>query len=300
MAGTSSGGWLGPSAAKLGRAKEHRDRLEQEIQRWLEAGPYTVTLHVDYEAAQYELRVRENERLDRTRCGLILGDALYNVRCTLDYLAYALSILETGQDPPPKAERIYFPLVEKADDWPAMRGSQIPDVGSKVQGAIETLQPYHGGDDETIRNRVGEHPLQLLRTLNNADKHRLPPLVTVRWGRLGIYSTDPGNWRGFTDAEPDDSSPLELMQGVSGLLEDGAVMHREAFKVTGPNPQVHMSAQITPAVVVEYASSTLIPPPGLGIEGPVRTLDHVVAGLDRILSFVEEEVFGRIARALVS
>lgn len=245
----------------------------------MKSDAYTITVDVDYDTTEYEGRVHENHSPDVVRWGLLLGDALYNVRCALDYLAYALTILETKRDPPPRAKSIYFPIVTDPQHWlPKMR-SQIPRVGGKVQDAIETMQPYHGGDDPTIRNRVGEHPLELLATLNNADKHSILPVLVVVMAQASVYA-----WHPPIDAEFDADRIGDLMWKTDRALKEDAVIVRGAFKVTGPNPKVNMGADVTPGVQVEYMRRA----------NKQWTIDFRVGGLDRIFTFVEEEVFGRI------
>jgi len=278
---------MSSSIAKLGRAKEHRDTLGNEIQRFLQSEPYTVSVHVDFDASRFEARAHEKHRPDTVRWGLIFGEALYNIRCALDYLAYALTILDTGEDPPLEAGEIQFPLVTEAKKWGSTMESRIPRVGTTVQAAIETLQPYHRHDDETIKNRIGDHPLELLATLNNADKHRLLPVIAVWKAQVAYHSTMPNGGSPYVDVEPDHARSFQLTTRLDHALKENAVIGIGVFNINGPNPAVHVGAKVSPAMVVEYER-----------RDRSRSLDFPVTGLDRIITFVEGEVFGRIARAL--
>lgn len=275
------------------RAKEHRDTFNHLIEGFLNSNPYSLLLHVDYEAAYYELRVHENHGPpDTMTWGLILGDALNNLRSCLDHLAYSLSILDTGQDPPPREGDIQFPIVDDGVRFAGAAARRIPDIGSDVCGAIETLQPYHRLDDPVLQQppfNIGEHPLWALNKLNNIEKHRLIPVVAA-WN---------GGWRGYGDLFVRDCRRIDDGLDFSALLsagrlKQGAVVWRERFEVTGPNPVVNMYAEMDTVVMVEGP----LPPHTVdtGAEGSL----HRYGFLDLIILFVEQEVFGRIARVLRS
>lgn len=108
---------------------------------------------------------------------LLVGDFVYDMRASLDYLITAL-IRSTGNE---ETETSSFPIysIKRIEDW---RGAderwskdQSDGIARSLKGAppatkeaLKPLQPFH----EVPRSNPCEHPLFLLQTLNNRDKHR--------------------------------------------------------------------------------------------------------------------------------
>jgi hypothetical protein len=108
---------------------------------------------------------------------LVVGDAIHNLRTSLDYLVDAL-VRANGQSPETYTA---FPVWRK----PGVPGRAplVSLVRRKVGGvspeafcAFEALQPYAGGADEQ---------LWALDQLDIIDKHRLPLLLTMRLANRG-------------------------------------------------------------------------------------------------------------------
>jgi hypothetical protein len=108
-----------------------------------------------------------------------VGDIVSNYRAALNYAAYALvlagSIPEAARDA--TDTRIQFPIVHPALSHPPTAESfaadgwvhgKLPGVCEKYLRAISPFQPYEAR---------GNEPLNALRVLSNADKHRHPLLM---------------------------------------------------------------------------------------------------------------------------
>jgi hypothetical protein len=159
-------GELDEARAKLGRAREHADRLSEEGLAL--SGPdrpqpitWTTTFNADENCFDVSIAsVAEPPR----RLGLILGDALHNFRSALDHVAWALA-----------GQRARFPIVNSAA---AFRRAEVQDVIGHIDAAhietIERLQPYR----QVFTNDV-VHPLAALRAMSNRDRYRLLPLALV-------------------------------------------------------------------------------------------------------------------------
>jgi hypothetical protein len=109
--------------------------------------------------------------------GLILGDLVYDTRASLDYLVTAL-IRSAGDE---AGNRTQFPIsgVYRAAEWREaeerwdedVRGTIARDIKGTPPGtkeALKPLQPFYG----VPTTDPWSHPLFILQTLSNRDKHR--------------------------------------------------------------------------------------------------------------------------------
>jgi hypothetical protein len=122
------------------------------------------------------------------RWGILAGEVLFSLRATLDSLVYAAAVSVLGQDPPPFAESLAFPIEmsrKKYED--KARRALKPFIGhpsSDLISVLEQLQPYHDGHGGTFdEERAQVEGLGLLRDLHNNDKHRIPHAVTFSFPR---------------------------------------------------------------------------------------------------------------------
>ena len=98
--------------AKIERAKEHRDILEREIQDAFEVESNRVGLRVEFdpESGYHVFRARTFPPEDLlVRFGLILGDALQNLRAALDHLVWQLSLHKRNGRSPRNPTTVDFP-----------------------------------------------------------------------------------------------------------------------------------------------------------------------------------------------
>jgi hypothetical protein len=97
--------------------------------------------------------------------GIILGDAVHCLRSALDHLVYGLA-----GDP---GGRTQFPIFTKKKDWVTRAPAMYWSVLEPLVAIIDDAQPYHDGEV------AADHPLAILRTLSNLDKHRAIPAVAL-------------------------------------------------------------------------------------------------------------------------
>ncbi len=165
---------------KLDRAKEHMEALEAQY-----PDPKKPTELVTYD--QWELfpdghrwRVTylgEQELWKPPRAwGLVVGDAVHNMRSALDHLACRL--VERGT-PPPDMRAISFPIW---DDDPRGNQKKLATYRARVKGmrtadddGVWKLQPFHDPTAPASRMLID------LALLDNTDKHQLclPSLAVV-------------------------------------------------------------------------------------------------------------------------
>lgn len=206
------------SLAKVGRAKSFITELAVEQERFASVG---VRARVTVEKGRVQLDVD----WDGTGLlpGLILGDAVHNLRSALDLMATELAVI-ADQNP----DDAYFPF---AADLDGLRKSQkfknFTKNGADCAKLLEIVAPYHGGNEA----------LRALHDLDVQDKHKslIPSLTDIDWNMEGeIDLDDPANHSVTATAEvvlykfPDDSPlagmpiipSLEMLaETVEGVLE---------------------------------------------------------------------------------
>lgn len=155
--------------AKLAHAHEHLTALQTEMVAFFASSPYGISSKVELldGTETFRVKIPDDETLRFMRFSLLAGGYVQTLRASLDHLAWALSRLKTTL--PFKNTEFPIFLEEKPDAVKA----KIRDVLADAQDVIESLQPYHGKNPDEI----ARHPLAILYTLTNIDKHRFIPIV---------------------------------------------------------------------------------------------------------------------------
>lgn len=136
------------------------------------------------------------------------GDYLNNARSALDYLAFQL-VLVSGNTP---TERTSFPIARTEQQWKSMVGDVLRAMDPAFVPVLEKFQPFRAVNPET-------HPLVLLNSLNNENKHRLLPVARVAYREL-YYHIDLGQAHQFQytmDARPSPKMPVNAGDVVTAL-----------------------------------------------------------------------------------
>lgn len=155
---------------KLKRALEHLQTLDLAVQRWANTEPCVISYEGEVQTRKHILVQRTIRKPNDPLLGLLIGDAVHNMRQALDHLAYRLAIRVHGTDPPKNANSSMWPIRTKTK----LASAIANDVGPKNKmpagmfTAIEGFQEDAGSDGVL---------LEALSTLDNRDKHRSPPLV---------------------------------------------------------------------------------------------------------------------------
>ena len=106
-------------------------------------------------------KVTEFEGLP-ARWSLVAGDALYNFRAALEYLAWHL--VRAGMEPQPKNPRaVQFPIFTDKEVFDKSIKTRLPGVKPAHLEIVEKYQPYIGGQ------KTSPHPLSVLVELSNTD-----------------------------------------------------------------------------------------------------------------------------------
>lgn len=204
---------------KLDRAHEHLDQLEAEFRSFLRLNPYEVIPQPNPEEGldMYRLKVT---RSPPARLGIIIGDAIHNLRSALNHLAWQLALLKTATPD----RRTEFPIFID----PNAKGlkKRMADFRPEARVEIERLQPYH-----RLNPGVPVDFLWAIHELSNLDKHR--NLAIISYGLVISMTTSAGKRPSLT---------------LIGRFEDGTEIPMPAFPAQFQS-QVNFKVEPTLAVV---------------------------------------------------
>jgi hypothetical protein len=148
--------FLREARLKVKRANEHIVDLDTRLQRFSETDSYVI--HVDFDPdADHDFMRLETVETVSDELLLVAGDALHNLRSSLDYVMHG--ICPMARDFPIYGQRKHF---EDAIKGTLKKTAEVyPTV---IDFILDSVQPYEGGDGEI---------LVYLNRLANIDKHRL-------------------------------------------------------------------------------------------------------------------------------
>lgn len=178
---------------KLNRAYEHAETLDRETRAWIETDPYEIVDEADPEPPLHQVnhahviyRRFRITRLDQMpdRFLALTGDCLFNLRSSLDHLAFALALARTPSMTSEQEAGSEFPIFH---DRPMRHGEERRKVGCinpQAAAIIKALQPHH-------RRDYRDDPLWQIHELNRIDKHRFLTVAVIHsekegWGMVGI------------------------------------------------------------------------------------------------------------------
>lgn len=254
---------------RIDRAHAHRAELGRTWNSYLEDEPFDFGLKVDDEG-NAELWAEVVHAAPR-ECGVIVGEWLYNLRTALDYALYGLAIADSGQVPPPSADKIQFPICMSADQF-RRQEYRLADLTEEHRLRLDEVQPY--------RSPAGPraHPLFWLNELARLDRHRAISVVGAAVAEANPVVHAPNSTAVFfEDVDP------------RVYLEESAVLAR--FKVTPYRPGDKVEANPQAGIDMEIE--------GFPGDGPVRDLDIntrlriIAANVRVIVESIEKETTGR-------
>lgn len=220
--------------AKLNRA-EHHLKVAKRLNRRFARQKCRVVPQFNPETNQHDFVAHLPE--PPTELGLILGDAIHNIRTALDHTVWAL--VESNPNRPADAPGSFtmFPICDTARGYKVQLSKRRVDgVIPNAAAIIDKAQPYHRRDAGRDYRR---HPLWVLNALENIDKHRrLTLTANIGVGRPGDvhYMLSDGRLRA-------------VVLPPRGTFRDGAVV--ASFPGGPPDVKVSVQGQITIAVVFD-------------------------------------------------
>lgn len=144
---------------KVARAKTHIADLKREIKTFEDSRPYESFAETDLESPNQLLHKIKLVSPLPDLLAEILGDAVNNLRESLDYAGYACAIA-SGKVKPTSA---YFPFAGDVRDLESKIGRNCKDLPQEITALFRSFQPYKGGNDL----------LWALNRIANANKHTI-------------------------------------------------------------------------------------------------------------------------------
>ncbi len=133
---------------------------------------------------------------------MIVGDAIHNLRASLDILAVALVARNGGN-----TKGVYFPFADSAENFEEMiRRRHFDRASATDQSILRNLRPYKGGN----------HLLRSLHDLDIQDKHHslIPHASLAALPPFRVRTDEAGHPIGFDEGkvqiEVDQSVPPQL------------------------------------------------------------------------------------------
>lgn len=164
--------------ARIERAKAHLRDYEAQTRPVLAAYRAAVVLDYDDKRSEHVLRIGEIPTIPQD-LSLVLGDAIHNLRVSLDYLMWQL-VLASGGIP---NEHTAFPILDVSPT--PNRHGQVhvnvnPGVPKAIQRPLDEIQPYK-------RVHPANHQLAVLRKLDIVDKHRELLVTIIDVNTIGYF-----------------------------------------------------------------------------------------------------------------
>lgn len=143
------------------RAREVMVELPKIWNSYIESHPYDFTLNGDG-AGGYTLRVFQTEPMP-AEFAIAMGEWLYNLRSTLDYVVWAAAVHVSGRRPPPHENQLQYPIYDTKEAW-ARNLYRLKDLAPHHVEMLHVMQPYNSDSDANC--------LGWINRLARIDRHR--------------------------------------------------------------------------------------------------------------------------------
>ncbi len=200
--------------ARLDRAADHFKSFGDAWTDHLASRPHRMDFDIDEDGHGRVLFLKLHD--PPATLSLILGEFLYELRAALDNALYAVAIIDSGQNPPPKASQLEWPICTTPKSWESHRRRRLSALSEDLVSDLHLIQPFQA-------DYPAWNSLMILHDMARADRHRAVHLVTsfaangwMRWdkdlvqdleirmgpvGDDGILATF--TWHGDFDITPD-------------------------------------------------------------------------------------------------
>jgi hypothetical protein len=145
------------SKLKIERSKRHIRELSNEVVDYLKTKPFRVVVEKDTYSSNHlwTLRVR---REVPCHFAVIIGDAIHNLRASLDLLASDLVSIAGGN-----INNVSFPFGDSPEGFEEMvKKRHLDRAGADIVEVVRSFKPYKGGNEL----------LRVIHDLDITDKHK--------------------------------------------------------------------------------------------------------------------------------
>lgn len=205
------------ASQKLARAATHIEALVAAIESHFQSDWYSCEFGRN-DIGQYSLKVKV--RGSPRDFGLIVGDAIHNMRTVLDLLAVDAVALNEGN-----TKNVYFPFSDGPGTIEEMiKKRNFHRASNADQDRVRALRPYIGGN-------------QLLRSLHDLDiqdKHHtlIPHASLITSPKVSVKTDMLGNPVGFAEGKLElEVDPEEPPKVAFTFPEDSVLSGREILTV---------------------------------------------------------------------
>lgn len=224
---------LDGAEAKIARALQHRKALRTEINQFLKTEPYPVVVDLDPQTGWHIARLRVLQE-PPLLISIIAGEMAYEYVSALNHLVWELAARKLGRKKVWKYRMgIQFPIAASPESFlkPVLVRKRY--VSKPALTIIERLQPYNGRDG--LPGATG-HPLWLIKTVADSDKHRI---LAPRLTRITIAGLDFA-WDQSVASGPETEPLLQPGQ----RLYDGTELERVRFNTGNDQANVRVDRQL--------------------------------------------------------
>jgi hypothetical protein len=229
--------------AKLDRAREHLEALDEKTAAFFADEPYKIGSEFRPDTSEYVFWI-EPTRQPPAELGLILGEYAHNLRSALDHLVCQLALLAGAP-----CETTQFPICSTPADFQRREPKWLAGLSAHHRATIERTQPYHAG---ALAHR---HFLVIVDWLDNVDKHRV---IHPAFG----YFCDPGRQPRLTFTPNRQAGVIRHRMVANGRRIKGKteIVYLKLAPL-GTNPRVEMHGQLTfePAFGERWFRGTELP-----------------------------------------
>src|ERR1700674_1014003 len=124
---------------KIERANKHIDGLKLAILAFKNSDPYKISAKRDPQTRKLIYYLVDFQPIP-PEVSCIAGDALHDLRCALDHLAYRLFRIGAGDTA--DAKHVYFPIFDDAAKYQAGVNGKVHGMRQDAIDAIDATKPY--------------------------------------------------------------------------------------------------------------------------------------------------------------
>lgn len=205
--------------AKVTRAKELIEQLENEILTILNSEDYKVVSGHEFEKKRYVFRLQGKPL--PLKVSVLVGEIIHHLRSTLDHMVWMFANKDGLSER--DCRNIYFPVCSSQKEFEkAVKKGKLVGVPENLKNFVESLQPYKSNDS---KNSI----IKILHDLDIIEKHKLLLVVSAatRMGsHLKIKGTNTSNISIIVASEPSADYPFFK------ATEDGVNVHWVNYETT--------------------------------------------------------------------